>query len=91
MIFTSLAAANIQKNSTSEDGKPVVRKGPFFFLAAIFLLDITLFVWALTLAFRCGKRHEDRFIHVVFAFFSPLIYILYYFISGCGTFDGCGC
>lgn len=90
MFFTSLTATSIfnkkQENPHNEQ-KP--SNAALTFLAVIFLLELVLFVWALVLAFRCGKRHKDLFLHVVFAFFFPFFYILYYFISGCSSFDGC--
>ena len=90
MFFTSLAAAGINnnaKNNPDGDGKHTVNSGALLFLLAIFLIEIALFVWALILAVRCGKRHKDLFVHLIFAFFFPFFYILYYFISGCGGFD----
>ncbi len=94
MFFTSLTAASINKNAKNnpngDDSKPTVNSGALLFLLAVFLIELALFVWAMILAVRCGKRHKDLFIHLIFAFFFPFFYILYYFISGCGGFDGCG-
>ncbi len=94
MFFTSLTAASIYNNKKSEylDEESAPRQpsgASLLFLLVVFLLELALFVWALVLAFRCGKKHQDLFIHVVFAFFFPFFYILYYFISGCGSFAGC--
>jgi len=88
MFFTSLTAASIYNNNKKNPAdKPVVKRGAMLFLLVVFLIEIALFIWALSLALRCGRRHQDTFVHLVFAFFFPLFYILYFFISGCNDFQ----
>lgn len=94
MFFTTVAAAVIYNKPQSReylDGKEdrVVTPGEMLFMLMVFLLEVAIMIWALVLAWKCGKSHKDRFIHVVFAMFFPVFYILYYFISGCGAFDKC--
>jgi hypothetical protein len=86
MIVTALTLSNNPKQVHVDPQNPnrVVVKPNMTLVLLVFLIEFALFVWALTLAFKCGKSKNDLFLHVVFAFFFPVLYILYYYISGCG-------
>ena len=98
MLLTSLAATrmyNDAKKAASDNADPIATTNPVkvtispqavVILLVLFLIEFALFIWSIVLAWRCGKRHQDLFIHVVFAFFFPIIYIFYYFMTGCGSF-----
>lgn len=86
MIISSLLASKIYDH----DGGKVPSKFSKIFLWTVILIELCLFIWAVFLAWKCGKRHQDLFIHILFAFVSPIIYILYYYLTQCGDFTGCG-
>lgn len=97
MFFTTLTASNIyskapanQDNSGSTPDTKKVTEGAMLFLLTLFVIEFSFFIWALMLARRCGARHKDRVPHLVFAFSFPIFYVMYYYISGCEKFDGCG-
>jgi hypothetical protein len=52
-------------------------------LITIFVIEFVLFLWAIYLAFQCGRSRKDLAIHLLVAFFVPLFYIIYYFLSEC--------
>lgn len=86
-MFTSMAYSSIYSAKDADDKK--LTNGEMTVLLAIFLVELILMVYAFVLAWRCGKAHDDRVPHLVFAFVSPIFYILYYFVTGCGSYAGC--
>ena len=96
MFFTSLAATTISNGAKKENGNVSpehheINKIALTIMLLVFILEMAMFVWSVILAIKCGKKHEDLFIHIVFAFFFPFFYILYYYISGCSHYKGVGC
>lgn len=90
MFLTSLTAAFIAKNADkNENGQISFSETEKIIILTVFIFEIILFLVSVILAFRCGVRHKDTFVHIVCAFFFPHLYILYYFITGCGDFAGC--
>jgi hypothetical protein len=84
MILTSLTSAAFStKAATNDNPHSKITPGEMIAILLVFILELAFFIWALTLAVRCGRKREDMFLHVLFAFFFPIIYVLYYFISGC--------
>lgn len=63
---------------------PQERKVALYLTIAWVLIELVFFIWALYLAFKCGGRRGGTLLHVLVAFFFPIIYVLYYFLSGCG-------
>jgi hypothetical protein len=94
-IFTASAINNYnnrikqQHLLSATPGEETPSGIPMNVVIAIFAIEILLMIWALFLAWRCGGNHQDRFIHIIVALLAPIFYILYYFITGCGSFS-CG-
>jgi hypothetical protein len=88
MFVTALTLSNSNRQivvDTRDPNKTVIIKPNMTFVMFVFLVEFALFLWALTLALKCGKTKNERFLHFILAFFFPIIYILYYYISGCGN------
>ncbi len=60
MFFTSLTAASIynknKKEYLDDESSTQVSNASLLFLLTVFLFEIALFVWAVILAVRCGKK-----------------------------------
>lgn len=64
---------------------PQEQKIALYLTIAWVLIEFLFFIWALYLAFKCGARRGGTLLHVLVAFFFPVIYVLYYYFSGCGS------
>lgn len=87
MFFTSIATSSIYSTKDANDKK--LTNVEMIILLSILLIELILMIYAFTLAWKCGKAHDDRVPHIVFAFVSPVMYILYYILSGCGSYVAC--
>ena len=76
----SIPIDNVQPQTVRKHGRVATT-----IIGLVFLLELVLFIWALVLAVRCGKKHEDLALHLIVAFFFPIIYIIYYYLVACGA------
>lgn len=82
-----MASSAIYSTKDKDDKK--LTNTEMIVLLSILLIELILMIYAFTLAWKCGKAHDDRVPHIVFAFVSPVFYILYYSLSGCGSYVAC--
>ena len=50
------------------------------------IIELMLAIYSIYLAFQCGKKHLDLFVHVIMAITMPYIYLMYYYFSNCANF-----
>jgi len=50
------------------------------------MVELMLAIYSIYLAFQCGKKHLDLFVHVIVAITMPYIYLMYYYFTNCANF-----
>ena len=78
-LFPQKSRENLDDGTVAQPSKLSV-----FVFTVVFMIELFLMLWALVLAFRCGGKRSDRAVHMMLAFFVPIIYLIYYYIfSSC--------
>ena len=54
-------------------------------ISIIFIIELLIFIWALSLAIRCGQHSGNMLIHILLAIFFPYIYIIFALATGCSN------
>ena len=65
------------ENFTATSGAAAVGMS-FSFVILIFLLDIAMFIYALTLALDCPVTGTTKILYLLLAFFFPLFFIIFH-------------
>jgi len=83
MILTSLTLSNLASYK-AKDPKAKIPKKATTLVAATFLFDLLLSIWAFVLVFRCHKKGDSLFWPCLLAFVFPIISIIYSYVGkGC--------
>ena len=80
--LTNLANKNSKKNGNGDDNDltPEEQRNLNTAIGIIVLIELILWIWAITRALKCSTSNPDsRVVHLMFASFSPLLYLLFSF------------
>lgn len=79
--LTNLANQNSKKNCDDDDDlTPEEKKNVNMAITVIVIIELILWIWAVNRAIKCSSSNPDsRVVHLMFATFSPLLYLLFSF------------
>lgn len=87
MIVSGFLLSNYKKNieefkldnGKNDDLTPTqleILKKYFYLFVLILLIELVLFIWAVTIAVQCNKGFFQTALHIFLACLSPLLYII---------------
>jgi hypothetical protein len=79
-LYTLTILANQNSKKNCYDLTQEEKKNVNIAITVIVIIELILWIWAITRALKCSTSNPDsRVVHLMFATFSPLLYLLFSF------------